>query len=505
MYKTYRVFQNKEMEMSLASTGKKKLLSGICISALLIAGAGTLTAFGIGGGKQHQTAHAERGSISGSVKESGDIEGETEYTYFAKVTAPIKDVDLKVGDLVKSGETLLTYDTDDMKRTVSEAGISREQSEMSTKGQIDKSNEYSAKYGKAASDDAAYATLYALEREYGDSIDESQYSDNWEIRRRSDSINASIASKNEEIASKKSDIADLDSKDPDYSKDYKNLNEDIAELNEDIAGLEKDLASLPPTEYTPEEYEKLNDTSNWMEDITRNWTEAKTHKDTYEAGILNSSQKEALEKQTDLLRSREEAAIEELDKAMQGVVADFDGVVTECNVKSGNVVSEGTPLFKIVNTGELKVTVMISKYDIGSVRTGQRAEISIADRTYQGEVSRIDHVATNDDSDKSKVGVEVHITDPDDSLILGLEADVTIYTDEKQDVLVIPYSGFYSDDDGDYCYVIEDGVIAKKYITAGIRTSEYVEVRDGLNEGDAVITDSVTDAQVGDKAVEAVH
>ena len=103
------------------------------------------------------------------------------------------------------------------------------------------------------------------------------------------------------------------------------------------------------------------------------------------------------------------------------------------------------------------------------------------------------------------VAVDVHVDDPDDSLILGLEADVTIYTDEQQDVLIIPYSGFYTDDDGDYCYVIEDGIIAKKYVEAGIKTSEYVEIKSGLDEGDAVITDSITDSQVGEKAVESVH
>ncbi len=484
---------------------KKKIISFICIISVLTLGAGLLTAFGIGGGKQHEVQHAKKGSIAGSIKESGDIDGEQEYTYFARVTAPVENTDLEVGDVVKRGDILLTYDTEDFERTVSEAGITREQSEVSAKGQIDKSNEYSAKYGKALSDDEAYATLYALEREYGDFLDEDQYKENWDIARTADNIESSIASKNQEIASKNAELASLDTHDEDYEHDYKELKEDIAELNEDIAGLNKDLASLPPTELTPEEYEKVNDTSNWMEDIARNWTEAKTKKNNYEEGILNSSQKEALEKQTELYKSREEAAIYELQKASEGVRADFDGVVTYCSVKSGSVVTEGTPLFKIVNSEDLKVTVMISKFDIGQVRVGQRAEITIAGATYTGEVSKINHVATSEDSDKNKVAVDVHIDDPDDSLILGLEADVTIYTDEQQDVLIIPYSGFYTDDDGDYCYVIEDGIIAKKYVEAGIKTSEYVEIKSGLDEGDAVITDSITDSQVGEKAVESVH
>ncbi|MBQ8956608.1 MAG: efflux RND transporter periplasmic adaptor subunit [Lachnospiraceae bacterium] len=484
---------------------KHKLISALGAAAVIIAGAGLLSAFGIGGGKEHEVSYAARGSIAGSIEESGDIEGEHEYTYFARVSAPVKWVDMKVGDVVSAGDKLLIYDTEDFERSVSEAGISREQSEENVKGQIDRSNEYSAKFSKAVAEDEAYAVLYALEREYGNSIDEGQYSDNWNTSRTSDSINISIAGKNKEVAEKQREQAELDEDDEDYKHDYDELNEDIAELNEDIAGLREQLASLPPTELTPEEYEKANDTKNWMDDITWNWTQSRTQRNNYETAILNESQKEALEKQTDLAKSKEEAAIYELSKAESGVDAEFGGVVTECNVKFGNVVSEGTPLFKIVGSDDLKVTVMISKYDIGQIKTGQRAEIEISGMTYTGEVSRINHVATSEDSDKTKVAVEVHIDEVDENLILGLEADVTIYTDEQEDVLLIPYSGFYSDDGGDYCYVIEDGIIVKKYVTAGIKTSEFVEIKDGLKEGDAVITDSITDSQVGEKAVGTVH
>ena len=148
---------------------------------------------------------------------------------------------------------------------------------------------------------------------------------------------------------------------------------------------------------------------------------------------------------------------------------------------------------------------MISKYDIGSIKVGQRAEIDVAGTRYVGAVSKINQIATTDSSDKSKVAVDVKI-DGGKGLILGLEADVTIYTDEKTGVMLIPYNAFYSDDDGEYCYIINnEGVIEKKCFTAGIVDSSYVEVLDGLSLGMTVITDAITDDQIGEKAFEAVH
>jgi RND family efflux transporter MFP subunit len=313
-----------------------------------------------------------------------------------------------------------------------------------------------------------------------------------------------MADKNEDIAEKKTEYEKLSAAEKAGEKGKK-ISEEIAELNEDIAGIDRGLAGLPPAQMNPEEYARYHDTVNMMEDINRNWTQAKTEKRAYEEGILNMSQKEALKKQTELAKSKEEAAQIELEKALAGVRADFSGVVTECMVKEGSIVTKGAPLFRLVNTDDLKVTVMISKYDIGKIRVGQRATADVAGRVYNGTVQRINHVAVSDDSDKNKVAVEVHIDEPDEYLILGIEADVTIFTDEEEGVLLIPYSALYTDNDGDYCYVIEDGVIAKKYIRAGIRTSEYAEVKEGLAENDVVITDAVTDEQIGEKAVGSVH
>lgn len=483
--------------------GRKGIITA-AVAVAAISACIALTAFGKGGGKQYEAAYVTRGNIAGSIEESGNVDGEDEYTYFARVTAPIERLDIKAGDRVTGGDLLLSYDISDYERSVSEAAISREQSEDDVKGKIDKSNEYSSKYNKAASDDNAYAILYAWQRESADSQDESQYTENWNIQCEADSLKKRIAGKNEDIAEKKTEYDKLSAAEKTGDKG-KEIQGDIDELNEDIAGLNKGLAGLPPTQMTPDEYARFNDTANLMEDINRNWTQAKTEKKTYEEGILNKSQKEALEKQTDLLRSREEAAQIELAKAAEGVRADCSGVVTECMVKEGSIVTKGTPLFRLVNTDDLKVTLMISKYDIGKIKIGQRAEADVAGKVYDATVSRINHVAVSDDSDKNKVAVEVSINEPDEALILGIEADVTIYTDEEDGVLLVPYSALYTDNEGDYCYAIEDGVIAKKYINAGIRTSEYAEVKEGLSENDVVITDAVTDDQIGEKAVGAVH
>ena len=237
-----------------------------------------------------------------------------------------------------------------------------------------------------------------------------------------------------------------------------------------------------------------------MSDIMRNWTESSTRKNTYENQILNSYQKEQLRNSYDLSELGVVTAEENLEKAYTGVTVEYDGIVTESFIKAGGGVSKGTPLFTVEDSNSIRVEARISKYDIGKISPGQRADISIAGNTYSGVVTQIRRIAQSQNSDKAKVPVYVRFDDPDEHVYLGLEADVTIYTDEKDATLMIPSEAYYTDDFGDYCYVIEDGVVKKIYITTGLVSDDGVEIEAGLKEGDTVITDAITDDKIGTKA-----
>ena len=56
-------------------------------------------------------------------------------------------------------------------------------------------------------------------------------------------------------------------------------------------------------------------------------------------------------------------------------------------------------------------------------------------------------------------------------------------------LVVLPSEVVNIGKEGSFCYVLENGVITKKDITTGISSDEYVEVLDGIKEGDEVIRD----------------
>jgi len=438
------------------------------------------------------------GSIAEIVDVTGKVRGETEKVYYAEVSAPIAKMELEVGDEIEQSEQIVIYETTDLEHMKEEAELRAAASESGVKAKVAQSNQNASRYAQAAADEQTYQYLYALSRMDADTLAQGQYQEACDIKCEADSINKRIADKNKSIAEKTSRLNSLPDK---TTEEAKNLIGDIASLNGEVAGMQGSLTALPSEEMTPSENAHATYDGNLMEDITHNWTQATTEANTYESQIMNQYAKEELESSHQLNELSLQTTQENLEKAYRGVAAEFSGVVKEVSAKAGAVVAKGTPLFTVESTDALRVDVEISKYDIGKISIGQKSQISFAGRTYAGTVSEIKRLAIEDSSDKAKITVGVHIDDPDQAIILGIEADVDIYTDEKKGTLLIPASALYADEAGDYCYSIEDGKVVRKDIVTGLSSESSVEVLEGLANGEHVITDAVTDEQIGQKAV----
>ena len=481
-------------------------------SVAVLGGAGLIMTAFMGKAASYSTESVGYKNIAESVEATGDVHGENSMTYYSSVTAPVAFYDLSAGDEVKAGDKAVGYELDDLITAREQAELNAKSAENTMNGQVKKSDSNQAKFNKTASDIEIYRNNYALFRMANDYLNQGQYQENWDVNCIAQGINKGIAENTGKVNALEAELTkqqlrlseiDVIADEDAYKKTEKEINrltDEITGLSKDIGNMQSDLAGLPPTNLSPEEYAATVINGNWMSDIMRNWTEATTLRNTYEGQILNNYQKEQLRNSYDLSTLSVETADDNLNKATAGVTIEYDGVVTESFIKNGTVVTKGTPLFSVESSRDMKVDVGISKYDIGKIMTGQKAEISIAGNTYPGTVAEIKRLAEKGSSDKAKVTVSVKFDEPDERVYIGLEADVTIYTNEKQGVLTIPVEAYYADDDGDYCYIIRDGVVAKQYITTGVESDEYIEITMGLKEGDVVITDAVTDEQVGKKA-----
>ena len=150
----------------------------------------------------------------------------------------------------------------------------------------------------------------------------------------------------------------------------------------------------------------------------------------------------------------------------------------------------GSKLMKLESSDAVRVNISLSKYDLSKVALGQTAEVEISGQTYEGTVSKINRMAEKNDSGTRLVAAEVHIENPDDNIYLGIEGKVKIMAQKSENTLVVPIAAINTDQTGDFCFVVKDGILERHDVTAGLSSEDSIEILDGLEEGDIVLTDT---------------
>ena len=154
---------------------------------------------------------------------------------------------------------------------------------------------------------------------------------------------------------------------------------------------------------------------------------------------------------------------------------------------AGQPPTQSGKLVTIESTEKVYVRLNVSKYDLEKIAEGQKADVDIAGKNYEGTVSKIDGMATQNNSGAMVVGVDVNIDNPDKNIFLGVEARVYVHMARAEGVVTIPLEVINSDREGDFVYVEKNGVVEKRRITTGIISDSVSEVKEGLLEGENVI------------------
>lgn len=178
------------------------------------------------------------------------------------------------------------------------------------------------------------------------------------------------------------------------------------------------------------------------------------------------------------------------DLAHMQVTAPYAGVIAQRLVEVGESVTPGQPVIEIVAPDSLYVSARIDEVDIGRLREGLPARVTLdpyRDMGWDGRVARVFPVVDDRLEQNRTLTVEVDIDPaPDKPLPLpGTSADVVIVLDERLDVLRVPTFAVI---EGRRVLVVEDGRAVAREVTTGLRNWEWIEITSGLEAGEAVVT-----------------
>jgi HlyD family secretion protein len=172
------------------------------------------------------------------------------------------------------------------------------------------------------------------------------------------------------------------------------------------------------------------------------------------------------------------------------VVAPFDGVVTQRFVELGESVVPGQAVLELMSPTRLYVSAPIDEIDIGRLRTGLAARVTLdpyPGMVWQGTVTRVSEIVNDVKEQNRTLEVEVDFS-PDASMPLpkpGTSADIQIALDRHDGVRRVPTFAVI---EGKRVLVVQGGKAVSRDVKTGIKNWEWTEIKDGLVEGEPVIT-----------------
>lgn len=229
-----------------------------------------------------------------------------------------------------------------------------------------------------------------------------------------------------------------------------------------------------------------------------------------------------------------EASLEQAEENLikTTITAPSDGTVSKLSVESGERVtgasqfSSGTEIMRIANLDNMEVNVEVNENDIVRVTLGDTAMIEVdayLDRKFKGLVTEIATSANTTGLSADQVtnfDVKIRIlresyldmltdTNVRSPFRPGMSATVDIRTEYVFDAITVPIqsvttradtTGVVEEEDAniqaaksdeevkEYVFLYSDGKAMMKEVKTGIQDNTYIEIREGLEVGDEVIT-----------------
>jgi HlyD family secretion protein len=171
------------------------------------------------------------------------------------------------------------------------------------------------------------------------------------------------------------------------------------------------------------------------------------------------------------------------------VKAPVDGKLSGFNIEIGQSIERGGRLGQIDDPDGYKLNVQIDEYYLGRVDIGQVATAESGRNTYDLRVSKIYPQVNN-----GQFEVDMFFEDQPDNMRRGQTMQVRLTLGDNSDAILIPNGSFYQETGGNWIFVVApDGTEAvKRTVRLGRRNTDFIEVLDGLEPGERVITSPYT-------------
>ena len=171
------------------------------------------------------------------------------------------------------------------------------------------------------------------------------------------------------------------------------------------------------------------------------------------------------------------------------VRAPVSGKLSGFNIEVGESIVRGGRLGQIDDPDGYKLNVQIDEFYLGRIDLQQLATADHGNRSYELQVAKIYPQVNN-----GQFEVDMIFNEEPLGMRRGQTMQLKLTLGDNADALLIPNGAFYQETGGNWLFVVSpDGTEAvKRPVSLGRRNTDFIEVLDGLEAGEKVITSPYT-------------
>jgi membrane fusion protein (multidrug efflux system) len=203
-------------------------------------------------------------------------------------------------------------------------------------------------------------------------------------------------------------------------------------------------------------------------------------------GLISAGDFEKIKYEMDALEASYNLA--SLEYSYTEIRAPINGVVSERFIKVGNTIEVNTPTFQVTSLEPLVSYLHVPEREYRRIDAGQTATISVDAVPGTDFIATVARISPVVDPDTGTFKITVEVTDPSRRLKPGMFGRISIVHDMHANALQVPRSAIVDDSGSASVFVIKDDIAHRRPVVTGYAQSGYVEITDGLEDGEHIVT-----------------
>lgn len=162
------------------------------------------------------------------------------------------------------------------------------------------------------------------------------------------------------------------------------------------------------------------------------------------------------------------------------------------DISRGNYLNRGVPIARVVDLSRIRLEIAVGERELEYLAVGAPVDVTVPACNLGGIAATIDSIAAGADQRTGSFPVIITWGNDCSTVRSGMSATATITALAAADQIIVPASAIRSDSEGSWVYVATDGVAQRRAITPGRRLGDRVEVVQGLEEGEVIVTSALS-------------